>query len=656
MNKIFASCLLALSGSLVLAQESFSDQTLFTVADDTITAEEYIAVYNKNRNLGEDIDPKTPREYLDMYINFKLKVHEAKELGMDTLPGFVREYGSYRDQLAKPYLTDKDVTEELINEAAQRMQYDVRASHIMVAIPRGAGAADTLKAYNEIISIKNKLTKGASFTEMASQFSVDTYSAKKGGDLGYFTVFNMVYPFESAVYNADLGELVGPVRTRFGYHLIKKTDQREARGEVLVNHIMLVSNEKTPEAEREAAEKKINEIYEELQAGADFETLAKQYSEDKTSAKKGGRLLAFGINKMYSEFEDAAFSLEKPGDYSQPVKTEIGWHIIQLVAHYPVKSKEEAYDELKVKINKDSCSQQSRISVIKKLKKEYGFTEYPKTMKVAFAQMDESYLKGAYKATKIKSGDKVLFEFADLQYTVKDFLNFMEKDRAGAGEGASLSAMVNSAYERYSENELLNYEKSQLAKKYPEYRLLSREYFEGILLFDLTEKKVWRKSVTDTTGLKEYYTNNADNYQWKERYQAYVVDASSSKIARKAAKMLKKGGKVADVEAMLNEESQLNVKIDSNVYEAGTNELVDSTEKSVGFAKPVEKDGRYFVVGIQKVIPAGPKTYEEARGSVISDYQNFLEEEWLESLRESYKVEINNEVLEKVVKQLESES
>ena len=655
MNKIVASCLLALSASFAVAQESLSEQTLFTVADDTITAEEYMAVYNKNRNLGEDIDPKTPREYLDMYINFKLKVHEAKELGMDTMPGFVREYSGYSDQLAKPYLTDKDVTKELVNEAADRMQYDVRASHIMISVPRGATPEDTLEAYNKALEVKTKISKGASFTEMAKQYSADSYSAKQGGDLGYFTVFNMVYPFENAVYEADLGELVGPVKTRFGYHIIKKTDQRKARGEITVNHILIIANQKSSAEEVDVAEKKINEIYAELEGGADFETLAKQYSEDKNSAKRGGRMLTFGINKMYTEFEDAAFALENPGDYSKPVRTDIGWHIIQLVAHHDVKGKEEAYDELKEKIDKDMRSQQSRISVINKLKNEYNFTEDAKNKAKAFAQVDDSFLKGTYEANKVKYGSKVVFSFANNQYTVQDILNHFAAQRPLPKE-ISLETGMNMVYDAFVDQEVINYEKSQLVKKYPEYRLLSREYFEGILLFDLTEDKVWRKSVTDTIGLKEYYSTHTDKYQWADRYQAYVIDAANSKLAKKATKMLKKGEKVAAVQAELNEESQLNVKIDSNVFETGSNAIVDASVKEVGFSKPVEKEGRFFVVGIEEIIPAGTKTYEEARGMVISDYQKYLEEEWIKSLKENYKVTINNDVLEKVVKQLESES
>ncbi|WP_417603532.1 peptidylprolyl isomerase [Owenweeksia hongkongensis] len=655
MNKIIASCLLALSGSVLFAQESFDDKTLFTVADDTVTAGEYIAVYNKNRNLGEDIDPKTPTEYLDMYINFKLKVHEAKELGMDTMPGFTSEYGSYRDQLAKPYLTDKDVTEELVEQAYDRMQYDVRASHIMVAIPRGASPEDTAKAYDEIMSIKSKIKKGASFSEMAKQFSADTYSAKRGGDLGYFTVFNMVYPFEEAVYTADVGELVGPVKTRFGYHLIKKTDERQARGEIMVNHILIIANEKSTLEQKEAAEKKISEIYGELESGSDFETLAKQYSEDKSTAKNGGRMFPFGINKMYIEFEDAAFGLKNPGDYTEPVQTEVGWHIIQLVKHTGVADKEVAIADIKAKVDRDERSQQSRMSIIKKLKKEYNFREYPKVMKTAFSQIDESFLKGEYMPGKIKNGSKVVFEFANKKYTVEDVITALSK-KQGSGNGASLSTALSGNYKAYAEEELVNYEKGMLVKKYPEFRLLSREYYEGILLFDLTEEKVWRKSVSDTTGLKEYYASHTDKYQWKDRYQAYVIDAASAKEAKKAAKMLKKGTAMNEVQKALNAESELNVKIDSSIYEAGTNKIVDGVEKTVGYTKPMEVEGRFFVVGIIKIVPAGGKTYEEARGLVISDYQNYLEEQWIKDLKSRYEVKINDSVLEKVVEKLESDS
>lgn len=656
MKKLISSCLLILSSAAVFAQPAnLKEKVLFTVADDTVTAGEYMAVYNKNRNLGEDIDPKTPSEYLDLYVNFKLKVHEAKATGMDTMPSFMREYGSYRDQLAKPYLNDKDVTKELVKEAYKRMGKDVRASHIMIMVDGSAPPADTLQAYKTVMNIKKQLDKGGDFEALAKEYSADSYSAKQGGDLGYFTVFNMVYPFETAVYNSKVGDVTGPVRTRFGYHLIKVTDKRDARGTVQVAHILILDNDKVKDNDTKKAEQKINEIYAKLQAGEDFGTLAKQHSQDPTSAQKDGVLQPFGINKMYPEFEDAAFSLTEVGNYTKPVRTPIGWHIIKLVGKAPIGTFEESEDEIRQKLDRDDRSQQSQISVIKRLKKDYDYREYPKTMKLAFDQVDESILKQGYKVDKIKGGDKVLFEFSNQKYTVLDFLKHLEANQRSV-RGSSVYAAVSSMYDMYSETQLVNYEKSRLEQKYPEFKLLSREYFEGILLFDLTEKKVWKKSVSDTTGLKEYYAANKDNYMWRERYQAYIIDAVDQKTAKKAAKMITKGKAVSEVVSALNKDSQLKVKIDSNLYESGTNTMIDGVEKKNGTSEIVEKDGRYFVVVFDKTLAPVHKTFQEARGIVISDYQTYLEQEWLKELKEKYAVKMNDEVLKKVIAELESQS
>ncbi len=656
MKKIISYAMLVAFTFPAFAQpSSLGEQVLFTVADDTILASEYMAVYNKNRNLGEDIDPKTPKEYLDLYVNFKLKVHEAKEMGMDTMPTFLREYSSYRDQLAAPYLSDKGVTSELILEAYERSKIDVRASHIMLKLAPAPLPEDTLTAYNSIMKIKAQLQKGGSFESMAKEYSVDTYSAANGGDLGYFTVFNMVYPFESAAYNADIGEVVGPIRTRFGYHLIKTTDKRPSRGTVQVAHILVLENEKTEAEKKGQAEKKINEIYAKLQQGEDFSTLAKQYSEDHTSAQKGGELYPFGINKMYPEFEDVAFGLKNPGDYSKPVKTPIGWHVIKLIKKDSVQSFEEMEPSLKEKVDRDDRSLQSQMSVLRRVKKDYSYREYPKTKELAFDQVGDELLKGKYTTSKMKYGTKTLFEFADQKYTVADFLKYVEENQRGI-DVKSVYSGLSVMYKTYTEDEIINYEKTQLVNKYPEFRLLSREYFEGILLFDLTEQKVWRKSVVDTTGLEAYYVEHQDDYMWKERYDAYIIDASTSKIAKKAVKMLKKGSTKNEIETALNADSQLNVKIDSAVYEEGSKEILNEIEKELAASEILEKEGRYFVVVINEIIPPVHKTFKESRGLIISDYQNYLEQKWLQELKAAYPVKMNQEVLEKVVAELEAGS
>lgn len=655
MTRISLTALLLGAGLFVSAQQKpLEERVLFTVEDDTVTAGEYMAVYNKNRNIGEDIDPKTPSEYLDLYMNFKLKVHEAKEMGMDTMPAFRREYTSYRDQLAKPYLSDRDVTQELVKEAYDRMKEDVRASHIMVEIPQNATPEDTAAAHEKIMNIRKQLEGGAYFNELAEEYSNDTYSAQRGGDLGFFTVFNMVYPFEDAAYTADIGEVVGPIRSQFGYHLVKTTDRRPARYQLKAAHIMLVANDESTEEEKQNAEKKINEIYQELEAGADFAVLARQYSEDQSSAKAGGMLEPFGINRMFPEFENAAFGLKEEGSYTKPVKTPVGWHIIKLVEREEIPAFEEMKTELKARVDRDSRSQQSRISIVKKLKKEYNYREYPEAIYTAYDRVDESFLEGKYKKEDTKTDSKLLFEFANKEYTIGDFLNYVEK--LGPQRSKSLNRQTRVAYTNFSEAELLDYEKSRLEEKYPEFELLSREYYEGILLFDLTEDRVWRKSVVDSTGLEEYYNQHAENYRWDERYHAYIIDAKDKKVLKSAKKMLKKGNSAEEIEKELNEDSQLSVKLDSGLYTSAERPILKQVEKETGFSDVVEKDDRLFLVKIEEVVAPSTKTFEEARGAVISDYQNYLEEKWIEELKQQYEVEVNEDVLAEVIDELESQS
>ncbi len=655
MKKVFVSIFCGVLFLSAQAQEKWTDQVLFTVADDTVKADEYMAVYNKNRDIGEDIDPKTPLEYLDLYINFKLKVHDAKELGKDTMPNFLREFRNYREQLVKPYLSDKDVTNELVREAYTRMKYDIRASHIMVKLEKNASPDDTLEAYNKALSIRNKIVKDGMAFESLAASSDDTYSAKREGDLGFFTVFDMVYPFETAAYTTRMGEISMPVRSQYGYHLVKPTDKRDARGKVTVAHIMLIDNDKTTDEQRENVKTKIDEIYSKLEAGEEFETLVRQYSEDKTSIPRAGQLDPFGINKMYPEFEDAAFGLSEVGTYSEPIKTPVGWHIIKLIKKDEELAFEKVQSEIKAKVERDIRAQQSEVSVMKRIKQDYKFKEYPQRYKKAFAQVDEeSYNKGEWEISKLKNADLVLFSFANKEYTIKDFLSFLEKSQTKFRRGRTLDSKLYKAIKEYADNELLAYEKGRLAEKYPEFRLLEREYFEGILLFDLTEEMVWRKAMADTSGLKAFFAMHAEKYQWPTRYQAYQVDASTKKICKKATKLLKKDKLMSEILSELNQESKLDLAIDSGLYTAEELDLETIVEINEAGKSDIEvKNDRYIQAYVINIEQPRAKTFEEAKGKVISDYQEFLEEQWLETLKLKYEVNVNQEVLDKVVSELE---
>jgi peptidyl-prolyl cis-trans isomerase SurA len=655
MKKVFVSIFCGVLFLSAQAQEKSSDQVLFTVANDTVKADEYKAVYNKNRDIGEDIDPKTPLEYLDLYINFKLKVHNAKELGKDTMPNFLREFRNYREQLVKPYLSDKDVTNELVREAYTRMKYDIKASHIMVKLDKNSSPDDTLVAYNKALSIRNKIVKdGVDFETLATS-SDDTYSAERGGDLGFFTVFDMVYSFESAAYTNRIGELSMPVRSQYGYHLVKPTEKRDARGKVTVAHIMLIDNDKTTDEQRENVKTRIDEIFAKLDEGEEFETLVSQYSDDKTSIPRGGQLDPFGINKMYPEFENTSFGLESVGDYSQPIKTPVGWHILKLIKKDEKLSFEKVQAELKGKVERDVRAQQSEVSVMKRIKQDYSFKEYPKIYQKAFQQVnEESYNKGEWKVKAIKNADIVLFSFADKNYTIKDFLSFLEISQTKFRRGSSLDSKLYKAIKDYSDGELLSYEKSRLTIKYPEFRLLEREYFEGILLFDLTEEKVWRKAMSDTSGLKAFFEMNTANYQWPSRYQSFKVDASSKKICKKAIKLLKKNNLQQEVLNSLTENSKLDLAIDSGLYTAAELDLSSLSDMEEPGKTDIEvQNGRYMQGFVLNIEAPRAKTFKEAKGRVISDYQEFLEAQWLEDLKLKYPVIVNQTILDKVVSELE---
>lgn len=641
-----------------LNAQSLGNKVLFTVENDTITAQEYMAVYNKNRDIGQEIDPKTPEEYLELYINFKLKVHEAKELGKDTMPNFLREFRNYREQLTKPYLSDKDVTKELIREAYARMKYDIRASHIMIALPKDASPEDTAAAYNKIVSIKRKIEEqGESFEEQAQMMSDDTYSARKFGDLGYFTVFDMVYPFETAAYETRIGKISNPVRSQYGYHIVKTTDKRPARGKIRVAHLMLIDNDKTTEQQRADVQKKIDEIYTKLNAGEDFRTLVKQYSEDKTSIPQGGILDEFGINKMYPEFEDAAFALQDSGSYSKPVKTPVGWHIIMLIDKPGVPSYEEAEAQIRTKVERDSRAQQSQVSVMKRIKKDYGFKEYPDVMNRVFAQVDESFMSREFQMpAKVRYADQIVFEFAKHKYSVKDIMQKIVDGQSRYGRGGNLRSQLFRLLKDYQEEELLNYEKSRLSSKYPEFRMLEREYFEGILLFDLTEEKVWRRAMTDTSGLEAFFADHRQDYQWQTRYQVYLVDAVNKKVAKKASKYLSKGMSRAEVMEKLNIDSKLNLNIDSVVVEAsqlGDYMQIVTAMEQAGRSEIIESNARFKQAVVLAIQAPRAKELSEAKGRVISDYQAFLELAWLNELRAKYTVKVDDVVLAEVIEQLD---
>ncbi len=647
--------LLLLIHQIGLAQKS--DKIFMKINGENISLSEFENIYKKNNSVPT-AEHKTIDEYIELFINYKLKVKEAEEMGLDTSKAFKNELAGYKKQLSQPYLIDTSVGESLIKEAHERIKYDVNASHILVRVGSEASPADTLKAYNRVMEYRKRLLKGEDFTKI-------TEEAKKLNDkdliienLGYFTAFQMVYPFESAAYNTKPGQISNIVRTSFGYHVLKVADKRPSKGEIKVAHIMIKTGKADTPEQVKNAEVKANEIYQQLTAGEDFGKLAQMHSDDKSSASKGGELPMFGTGRMVPEFEEAAFALAKNGEFSKPIRTSYGWHIIKRLEKKEIGSYEEMKSDLKQRVQKDGRYSQSKSSLVNKLKAEYGVKPNLKNIDALLPLLDSNYFKGNFNTELAAKLDakKTIFSIHDQKYSKKEetytqtnFIEYLKKTAKKQNMPSDKKAYLQNALKKYQDETILKFEEDNLESKYPQYKMLSKEYRDGILLFDLMDKKVWSKAVNDTTGLKDFYEKNKPNYFFPERVKAEIYSCKDLAICNQTRKLVLEGEKTeGDILASINKDSQLNLKTEKNTYQKGDNEIVDKVQWKKGISEDVVLNNQYNFVVIQEILPPSQKSFNESRGLVTSEYQNYLESDWIKSLRNKYKVEVFRDVIAEI--------
>ncbi len=629
------------------------DPVLLIVGGDPVTRGEFESIYRKNNSKETSTDRKALEEYLQLFINFKLKVKAAKVAGKDTATSFQNELKGYRRQLATPYLTDKNVNDKLIQEAYDRMKKDIRASHILISLPADPLPKDTLAAYNKAMAIRARILKGEDFATLAGQNSEDPSAKQNGGDLGYFTSMMMVYPFETTAYTTPVGEVSMPVRTKFGYHILKVTSVRDAQGQVHIAHIMVKNPENAKDSVIAANKKKIDEIYEKIKKGEDFGQLASQFSDDRTSGKNGGQLPWFGTGKMVPEFEKVAFDLKADNEVSEPFRTQYGWHIAKRLERKGIQTFDEVKGELKQKISKDSRSQVSRDAVIQRVKKESGFTEDPKALNELILKVDTSLLSAHWKAEVTNGMVKPLFKIGAESYTQNDFAQFLAQNQSRQPKESVVEALVRKSYDYYRNEKIIGYEDARLEQKYPEFRMLMQEYRDGILLFEITDENVWSKALKDTVGLEKFHEQNKGKYMWPERVDVVVYkakDVATAKAARKLVeKRAKKGTSLDEIRTKINKSSQLNLQTETGVFSKGDNEIVDAVNWTVGISPDkINADGSVTFVEIIKLLEPSPKTLLEARGLITADYQTFLEQEWIKELKSKYNVEVKRDVFDTI--------
>lgn len=633
-------------GTSVFAQE---DPILMEVNGKKITQSEFLQIYLKNNN-SPKYDQQTLDEYIELFKKFQLKVAEAEALGYDTIPKLRKELEGYQKQLAQPYLTDKVLNDALIEQAYNRMKSEVRASHMLVKVDLNANPEDTLVAYKKAMDLRSRLLKGEDFETLAKSKhgSEDPSVMQNGGDLGYFTAFQMVYPFENAAFESKVGDITMPIRTRFGYHILKITDKRDARGTMRAAHLMIAANSETDGIDViEKARSKAWELHDKMKKGEKFEDLVRSYSDDQASIPNGGQLPVFGSGastRMIPVFEEAAFALKKDNDISEPVQSNFGFHIIKRLELTPLKSFAELKKEIETKVNRDDRANLTQDSYLEKLKVAYKFEDTSKDgLKNLTAIMDSSIYVGKLDLSQM-SKNLPLFTIDKKTFTAGDYGSFLTKNTRLV-RGKALKDIANANYKEYVKQTVIEIEKEKLPSKHPEYKALMNEYHDGILLYEIMSDKVWNKAIRDTTGLQEFYNANKSKYMWDKRYDAVVYETMSEDIAKKVVKLAKKKIHSDSIAKVINVNTELNLKVRNGKFELNKTPYLTNPKLKVGVNKAYKVDEKFYVVDLKQIIPAKPKELNEAKGLITSEYQTYLEKEWLKELEQKHTIKINKDVL-----------
>jgi peptidyl-prolyl cis-trans isomerase SurA len=649
MNKL-SILLLALiwsCASLVIKKNS-QDKSLLTVADESVSTDEFIYAFNKNRSADSLATKAIIDDYIKLYINFKLKVKEAKMRGMDTTAAFKKEYKSYVSQLDNSYLQANNETDALVREAYKRMQFEIRASHILFAVTEPDSPTDTLAAYKKAIMVRDSLVGGANFTELAKAYSIDPSAQKNGGDLGYFTVLQMVYPFETAAYNTEVGNISMPVRTKFGYHLIKVVDKKPNDGRVKVAHIMIRSSD--------AAKNKAFEIYEQLTDGGDWDETCRQFSEDAQSASEGGVLAPFNRRQIVPSFATAAFSLSVPGEISEPIETPYGWHIIKLIEKLPVGDFETSKQQLRVKVKRDARAQLSKQKMIERLAHENNLIENSANIQQVILPDNHNFEDNKWHFEDDSLKNLALFSINEENYYANDLFALINK----TPQHKNTRSFLFDQYKNFKEESLVNYEKVHLAEKHEDYKYLKQEYYDGILLFSIMEDEVWAKAGQDSLGLVQYYEQNKTDFIDSNLLSVAIFSSKDQGAVDSIALEVKDANtyrRLSNKEKDLlltrnNDSPQLSLQLDSGEYIIDEHPVLQNL--SLPYKESIINVGKmwYYVLPLRD--PALPVPMKNVMGKLIAAYQEVLEEKWLVKLKETYNVSIDEAALKMVYKKLET--
>ena len=637
---VFTFCTLT-----VFAQQN--SQVLMKVGPLEITDREFVQVYQKNLKLVQDEDQRTMDGYLELFVDYKLKVAEAYALGLDTLPKYQKEFAKYEDQLARNYIYEDKLTEDLVEEAYQRGTEEIDVDHILIMVGLNSLPQDTLVAYNRIQSVREKALAGTDFNQLAKQYSQEPAAKEHGGKLGYISAFSTVYPFETAAYKTEVGQISEIVRTQFGYHILKVNDRREKSPDLIVSHIMVADRQ---EAGTVDPQERIEEIYSLYKQGDTFESLAKQYSEDKGSARKGGELRPFGRGSLRSKiFESKAYELQQIGQVSDPFQSEFGWHIVRLDSVLPLKGFEEQQQSIRDRISKGNRAKVIGQNLVDRIKDQYGFTRQQSYLEPAMNWVSDSVMKRTWVMTSLsKKNNPVLFNIGGRDLRLEQYGKYLEQRQKRIKMPTDKGELLTQVYYEFEQLEIERFLKDRLETDNEEYALVVNEYREGLLIFEVMNRAVWSKARTDSLGLEKYFEEHRQKYRWKDRLDAEIYSSTEQKVLKEVEDRLKQGENAAQIREQINTEDKIRVLYTAGIFEEGDRRLPREYRFKEGVSSVIPTEDNYVLVKANQLLKAGPKTLEEAKGQVLSDYQTQLEKDWMTSLRTKYAVEVDQKVFNKL--------
>ncbi|PWT71488.1 MAG: hypothetical protein C5B59_18115 [Bacteroidetes bacterium] len=642
--KYFVSCVLVLLFTQLLLADTVYAQTLFTYGAQPVSKQEFLKAYKKN-NTKSKASAKSYQEYLDLYTRYKLKVRAAYDMKLDTLANQLADLQNFRSQIVDQYMNNEASLNKLINEAFLRSQKDVHVQHIFIGFPKNPSPSDTLQAFQKAMNAYGDLAKGNEFGNVAKEYSEDPFEKSNSGDIGFITVFDIPYPLESLAYTTAVGKFTKPFRGKTGYHILKVIGARKAIGKVKVAQILLVFPYHATDAAKLETRQRADSIYQVLQKGGDFAELARHFSGDNLTYQSGGEMPEFGVGKYDPAFESAAFNLKTPGEVSRPVESEFGYHIIKLIGRKPTPSQKDKMttDAIRMMVLNDARIETAKKEMLQTILRDIQYKQAAFNESQLWIYTDSILQNKTKPSFPDLTENTVVFSFGKKQFLVKDWLAHR---KAMKTSGASGGKSNKEWFDQYVQITALEYYRNHLENYNKEFAYQLKEFQDGNLLFEIMQRKVWDKASSDSNGLKDYFQAHKSSYVWQPSADAIVFTCAGNKMAEDIKSKI---GQNPSYWRRITDSASGLIQADSGRFELSQLPLGETNKlQNAQFSSQVKAQGDNNVTMayiIRTYDQKMPRNFSDARGLVINDYQNYLEDKWIEELKKKYPVKVNEVVM-----------